>query len=312
MKRSDFLKYSLQFATAPLFLGAQNLVFTGRGAPVHRLTILHTNDTHSRIDPFPEGSGKFAGKGGAARRAALVKKIRQEQKNVLLLDAGDIFQGTPYFNLYKGALDYELMSEMKYDATTLGNHDFDNGVDGFMEVVNKANFPFVNVNYNFWKSPMKEIVKTFEVKDLNGIKVGIFGVGIDFANLVLPEHHEGIVYRDPLVVARYISKSLKHYHKCHLVICLSHLGYDYSDKNRVSDRILAADQNDIDLIIGGHTHTFLDQPVIIKKGDKRTIISQVGFGGIVLGRLDFTFNDSGEANYVGWFPTGVDSRIDTI
>lgn len=268
------------------------LSYAGRGN--RQLTILHTNDTHARIEPFPDNAPRYAGLGGVARRATLIDTIRRANPNVLLLDAGDVFQGTPYFNYYHGALDFKVMSAMKYDAVAIGNHEFDNGVQGFVNVADEARFPFVCSNYDFRNSPMNDYVKSNLVKEVDGIRVGIFGLGVAFDGLVLPELHEGVRYLNPILLAQYQANRLRYFHKCDLVICLSHLGHDYpNNPNRVSDRIIARETKGLDLIIGGHTHTFLDAPERIKKSDgSTTIISQVGFAGIVLGRIDFEFSRS--------------------
>lgn len=311
MKRSQFIKSTLMGA-AGLLIPGRLLWSSARGSEALRLTVLHTNDTHSRIDPFPSGVERFGGLGGIARRATLVNRIREEESRLLLLDAGDIFQGTPYFNLYKGTLDLDLMSKLKYDASTLGNHDFDNGVDGFTEAQKHASFPFVNVNFDFTNTPLADTVQPYVIRELDGLKVGIFGVGIDFENLVTPELHRGVKYRDPVVVSRYISKSLRYYHKCHLVICLSHLGLDYrnSSRKRIDDISLAKELPDVDLIIGGHTHTFLDEPIPTIHEKRTTWISQVGFAGLVLGRLNFAFNDSGELLAVSTNNYTIDGKLD--
>ncbi|MCH8495752.1 MAG: metallophosphatase [Balneolales bacterium] len=290
MDRKTFLK---RMSAAGLGLGLTTMTpllsYAGNGN--RQLTILHTNDTHARIEPFPANASSHAGLGGVARRATLVNRIRQENPNVLLLDAGDVFQGTPYFNYYNGELDFQVMSKMGYDASTIGNHEFDNGVQGFVDVADKANFPFVSSNYQYGDSPMADFVKQNIVKNVDGIKVGIFGLGIDFAGLVLPALHEGVRYLDPIRMAQYQVNRLRNDYKCDLGVCLSHLGYRYNNPERVSDVRLANETTGIDLIVGGHTHTFLDAPDRVKKNDgSTTIISQVGFGGIVLGRIDFEFD----------------------
>jgi len=253
------------------------------------ITILHTNDTHSRIKPFPESAGELAGLGGYARRAALIKQIRSQQPNLLLLDAGDIFQGTPYFNFYKGKLELQLMSKMGYDAAAIGNHEFDNGVNGFADVAPNANFPFLCSNYYVRNTPMEPFVENFMIKEFGEIKIGIFGLGIAFENLILDKLHEGVTYRDAKALAVAMVRSLRTYQQCDYLICLSHLGYKYED-DRVSDWKIANEVDGIDLIIGGHTHTFLDEPVRVKKTDQPdTLITQVGWGGVILGRLDLHF-----------------------
>jgi len=258
-----------------------------KGLP--KLCILHTNDVHSRIEPFPMDGGRNQGLGGAARRAALIKKIRSEEDNVLLLDSGDIFQGTPYFNFFGGELEIKLMSKMGYDLATIGNHDFDGGIDGFHKQLPHANFDFVSANYDFSNTILSGIVKTHKIFMKGGLKVGVFGLGIELNSLVPKELYKETVYNDPLTHGQRIATLLKQDEKCDLVICLSHLGYQYRE-NKVSDVILAQNTSDIDIILGGHTHTFMSKPDVRRnlKGDE-VIINQVGWAGIMLGRLDVEF-----------------------
>ncbi len=255
-----------------------------------RLTILHTNDTHARIDPFPEYSTENAGKGGVLRRATLINQLRAENPNTLLLDAGDVFHGTPYFDEFGGALDFEIMTEMNYDAANIGEHEFFNGVRGFVNVAGNAGFPFVSANYDFGSTPMSYWVRDFITRNVGGIRCGIFGLGVDFNDLIAPELHRGVTYKDPVEVARDTVDRLKNYFRCDFVICLSHLGYKYED-SQVSDRIIARETPGLDLIIGGHTHTFMDEPEEVVHDDgTKTLINQAGHSGLVLGQLDFFFN----------------------
>lgn len=273
-----------------------------------RLVILHTNDTHSRIDPFPATDGRFAGLGGAARRATLIKRIRQTHPHVLLLDSGDIFQGTPYFNFFKGEVEFKTMSAMEYDFATLGNHDFDNGVDGLVSMLPHASFGFVSSNYKITNPALKPHVKPYTTKMLGSIKVGIFGLGIDLQGLVIPALHEGVSYADPIIEARSMVDTLRN-EGCHFVICLSHLGYRYRG-DRVSDTALAQEVQGIDLILGGHTHSFIDTPDVYTHQSSSTIVHQVGFAGIRLGRADIIFNDEGGKQR--WFISDyqIDRRLD--
>ena len=289
MKRRTFLRNSA-FLGAGLGVGGLIPFKDALGEDRTRITILHTNDTHARIEPFPDSAPNHAGMGGVARRATLVNRLRAEYPDSLLLDAGDVFQGTPYFNKYDGALDYEVMSKMGYDATTIGNHEFDNSVEGFEKVMGKANFPFVSSNYDFGTTIMGRRVQDFIVRKVAGVKIGIFGLGVAFENLVLPHLHKGVTYLDPVEVSADMVTRLKRHHYCDMIICLSHIGYRYDD-NRVSDRVVAQQVDGIDLIIGGHTHTFMPEPELIERADGgRTWISQVGFAGVVLGRMDFYFD----------------------
>lgn len=292
MNRREFLQKTA--ASSALIAGGLSLVsFDSIVATQKHLTVLHTNDVHSYIDPFPADHPKNPNKGGVARRAALIDSIRKENPNVLLLDAGDIFQGTPYFNYYGGALELKLMSMMNYDLATMGNHDFDNGIDGFLAQLPNADFDFVSANYDFKNTVLNGIVKPYKVFDKDGIKVGIFGLGVELAGLVDKKNYKETVYNDPISVAQDIVKALKQQEKCDLVICLSHIGYDYkNDPNKVSDLKLAAATKDIDLIIGGHTHTFLDKPTVVKNAaGQDVLVNQTGCYGLNLGRIDFYFDN---------------------
>lgn len=286
--RRDFLKTGAK-AAALLGLGAFPLSAMAREATV-QLTVLHTNDVHSRIDPFPMDGSRNQGLGGVARRAALVKKIRAEQPNVLLLDAGDIFQGTPYFNLYGGELEFEIMSQMGYDASTMGNHDFDNSIAGFVKQLPHARFPFLVSNYQFDNTELKGKTQPYKIFKKQGIRIGVFGVCIELEGLVNKKNYLETVYLDPVAKANEMASLLKNDHRCDMVICLSHLGYKYKE-NKVSDQVLAKSTRNIDLIIGGHTHSFMKEPEnVLNLDGKVTTINQVGFAGINLGRLDYFFN----------------------
>jgi 5'-nucleotidase len=291
MKRRDFIQKT---AASSALLGLANIGLSSFTTfDEKKITILHTNDVHSYIDPFPADHPRNPNMGGVARRAALIESIRMEEENVLLLDAGDIFQGTPYFNYYGGELEFKLMSMMHYDAATMGNHDFDNGIDGFYAQLPHAKFEFVSANYDFKNTILNEHVKPFKIFNKGGIKIGVFGLGIELEGLVDKKAYKETAYLDPIEIAQDMTKILKHKEKCDLVICLSHLGYSYKNEpNKISDVVLAKKTKDIDLIIGGHTHTFLNKPVIEKNSDgKEVIINQVGCHGINLGRIDFYFSN---------------------
>ena len=291
MKRREFLKGSI---SSGLLLSAGGLSLSSFNTLGSKhLTVLHTNDVHSYIDPFPADHPKNPNMGGVARRAALIEKIRAENPNVLLLDSGDIFQGTPYFNYYGGELEFKLMSMMKYDLATIGNHDFDNGIDGLYGQLPNATFEFVSANYDFKNTVLDGHVKPYKVFNKNGIKVGVFGLGVELDGLVDKRNYKETVYHDPVSVAQEMSRVLKHEKKCDLVICLSHIGYQYKNEpDKICDTKLATLTKDIDLIIGGHTHTFLDKPTILKNSDgKDVLVNQVGCYGINLGRIDFYFDE---------------------
>lgn len=256
---------------------------------VTTVTILHTNDWHSRIEAFPMDGSSAQGLGGAAARVAIIEKIRKECEHVLLLDAGDIFQGTPYFNFFGGELEYKLMSKMGYDATTLGNHDFDSSIEGIIKQLPHASFDFINCNYDVSQTPLDKHIKPYKIFNKGDIKIGVLGVGIELKGLVPDANCKGIIYNDPVVNANRVAAQLKNDHQCDLIICLSHLGYKYGG-DKISDVKLAEQSEHIDLIIGGHTHTFLPQPDRIKnKIGKEVMVNQVGWAGINLGRIDYTF-----------------------
>ena len=285
MNRRQFLR------NITLGSGAALLSFNGFGQLLSKrkttkLTILHTNDTHSNIDPFPSNHAKFPGMGGVSRRHSLIQKIRQEEEHILLFDCGDIFQGTPYFNMFNGELEMKLMSEMGYDAATMGNHDFDIGLDGFKKAKRHAKFPFLCANYDFSKTILDGETKHYEIFQKGDLKIGVFGIGIELSGLVSSTNFEKTRYINPIESANLVAKELKQ-KGCDLIICLSHLGYDYPDSTRISDRKLAKDSRNIDIILGGHTHTFLEKPTIEKnKKGKNVLINQVGYAGLYLGRID--------------------------
>jgi 5'-nucleotidase len=292
MKRREFIEQAAA-ATALVSIGSLGLQsFTIPN--VKHITILHTNDVHSHIDPFGPNDGRNANQGGVARRAALIESIRQENPNTFLLDAGDIFQGTPYFNYYGGELEFKLMSMLKYDAATIGNHDFDNGIDGLFAQLPHAKFDFLSANYDFKNTILDTHVRPFRVYKKGGIKIGVFGLGIELTGLVDKRLYKETVYLDPIEIAQDMSRILKFEEKCDLVICLSHLGYFYKNyTEKVSDLNLAKATKDIDLIIGGHTHTFLPKPTIEKNIEgKNVLVNQVGCYGLKLGRVDFYFDSN--------------------
>ena len=289
MKRRKFIK---QTSASAALIALGGLTFQSCKKTKKHITILHTNDTHSHIEPFESTHHRHANKGGVARRAVVVEQVRKENPNTLLLDAGDIFQGTPYFNYFGGELEFKLMSMLKYDAATLGNHDFDNSIDGFYKQLPNAKFDFVCANYDFKNTVLDTQVKPYKIFYKGGIKIGVFGLGIELAELVNPDLYKETKYLDPVEITQDITRELKDVEKCDLVICLSHLGYNYSrNSQKISDLKLAALTKNIDLIIGGHTHTFLPKPTLVKNSnDENMLVNQVGAYGVNLGRVDFYFD----------------------
>lgn len=289
MERRRFIQ---GIGATSLFVGLGGLSLSMKPQNTKKITILHTNDTHSHIDPISENDPRNPNKGGVARRAYLVEKIRRENPNTLLFDAGDIFQGTPYFNFYGGELEFKLMSMLKYDAATIGNHDFDNGIDGLFAQLPHAKFDFLTANYDFRNTIMDGHTKPYKVYIVDGIRIGVFGLGIKLENLVNKDNYKETNYLDPLEIAQDMEYKLRKEERCDLVICLSHLGYKYDNDDRICDLKIAEQTSEIDLIIGGHTHTFLPKPTLVtnKKGNI-TLVNQVGCFGINLGRIDFYFEE---------------------
>ena len=297
----DRRKFLNQTAAAAVLTSVGGLTLPSFTKKRKHITILHTNDTHSRIEPFETSHHRYANKGGVARRATLVERIRTENANTLLLDAGDIFQGTPYFNYFGGELEFKLMSMLKYDVATIGNHDFDNSIEGLYKQLPNANFDFVAANYNFKNTVLDTHVKPYKIILKDGVKIGIFGLGIQLEGLVDPKMYKETEYLDPLEIAQDMSRILKEDEQCDLVICLSHLGYFYKrNPTKISDLNLAKNTKNIDLIIGGHTHTFLPKPTIVRNNaDKNVLVNQVGAYGVNLGRVDFYFDENNEKSSEG-------------
>jgi len=235
--------------------------------------------------------GRNQGLGGIAGRSSLIQKIRAEEEQVLLLDAGDIFQGTPYFNIYKGEPEIKSMSAMQYDACTIGNHDFDAGMENLAtQLTRHASFPMLVANYDFTGTAMEGKTQPYKVFKKGKLRIGVFGVSIEGRGLIPDTLFGATKYLDPVQKANETADQLKRLENCDMVICLSHLGNKYTD-GKVSDEVLAKESSDIDLIIGGHTHTFLDEPLkYTNKNGNDVIVNQVGFAGIILGRLDFEFS----------------------
>jgi 5'-nucleotidase len=284
MKRRDFISTGLKAGMALSVLG-NPLISVGRNRSA--LSILYTNDWHSRVDPFPMDGGRYQGLGGASKRSALLKEIRKTNKHTLLLDSGDMWQGTPYFNFFKGEIEYKLMSEMRYDAVTLGNHDFDAGLDGLLKQLPLASFDILTCNYDFSNTILKNHFKPYKVFVKGGTRIGVFGIGIELKNLVPLSQYDGVIYQDPIKRANHYASHLRESEKCDLIICLSHLGYSYKN-DKVSDIRLAKESEDIDLILGGHTHTFLETLIpVVNKKNQVINISQTGWAGINLGKIDF-------------------------
>ena len=289
--RRTFLKQSI-LGGGLLMTGLPNELFAS--GQLVRLTVMHTNDLHCHIDPFPESNAEYPGRGGMVRLASLIAKTRANNSNMILLDAGDMFQGTPYFNYFKGDLMLKLMSRMGYDAGTIGNHEFDNGLEGIASALQFAKFPIISSNYDFSDTLLSGVVVNHQILQKEGIKIGIYALGIELDGLVGKLNYGNTQYLDPLATAIKMERFLKIDHSCDLVICLSHLGFSY-ENHKISDSTLALQTKYTDLIIGGHTHTFLDKPLELKNKDgKLILINQAGWASLVAGKIDYIFDHTGK------------------
>ncbi|MCU0403334.1 MAG: metallophosphatase [Chitinophagaceae bacterium] len=307
MDRRGFLKNTTLATGSLLASGAGMEAFSAK--PPTRLVVLHTNDVHSRLEPFPMDGSRLAGQGGVASRAQVIQQIRKHNELVLLLDAGDIFQGTPYFNIYKGEPEIKTMSQMGYDACTIGNHDFDAGMDNLAKQFGFANFPMIVSNYDFSGTEMEGKTVPFKIFRKGPLKIGVYGLGIKLSGLVPESLYGKTVYQDPVQKANEVSDYLKKTEKCDFIICLSHLGYKYGESNTISDYLIAKEMQWTDLIIGGHTHTFLDEPTVLKdKNGSDILINQVGWGGVRLGRLDFIFEGIKKKNLLNAHSLVIDEK----
>jgi 5'-nucleotidase len=252
------------------------------------IIILHTNDVHSHIDPFPANHNKFPSQGGFAARSAMIQKIRQKNEHVLLLDSGDIFQGTPYFNYYGGRLELELMTRMGYDAATMGNHEFDNGVAHLSKKIKQAGFPFINSNYDVKETALEHLISPWKIIQKGNIKIGLIGLGIQPDGLIAPSNFGEIKYLDPIIKGETTAALLKHDKKCNMVIALSHLGLKMD--GQPDDITLARETKNIDMILGGHTHTFLEKPMEeINLAGHKVTIHQSGWAGVKMEQISVIF-----------------------
>lgn len=244
------------------------------------IVILHTNDTHSRIEPVPESDRIAGNKGGVVRRMNYIEQVRKENKNVLLFDAGDFLQGTPYFNLFKGEVETEAMNMMRYDAVTLGNHEFDYGLEALEKVVRRAKFPIISSNYDFSGTPLNNLIKPYLIFKKDGVKIGVIAINIQPRGLIASGNYDGMKFLQPERVANELALKLKTTDRCDMVICLSHLGY-------TADKRLVEQTRNIDIIIGGHSHTNMKTPDMLKNIDNKDVmVFQTAGRGIYVGRID--------------------------
>jgi 5'-nucleotidase len=272
-----------------------------------RVVLLHTNDTHSRLDAFPLDGGRYEGLAGVARRKTLIDRVRAAEKNVLLVDSGDVFQGTPYFNFFNGVADYQAMSRLGYDVVTLGNHDFDGGSATLSSAMEHASFQFVSANLDVVPEALSKPVHPYVVKDFategsdTKIRVGFFGLCVAFEGLVASHLHKGVTWHEPIARATKIAETLRRDEACDAVVCLSHLGYSDGSFSP-GDTTLAARVPGLDLILGGHTHSFIKEPEATQRPDGGTCwVTQAGFAGIWLGRVSLDFDGKSLARVSGGY-----------
>lgn len=259
-----------------------SLGFSVYGQNTKKLIILQTSDVHSRIEPINQRGDRNYGEGGFVRRATFLQQFRKEHENVLLFDCGDISQGTPYYNMFQGEVEIKLMNEMGYDAMTIGNHEFDFNVDNMKRLFKMAEFPVVCANYNLDATVLKDVVKPYVILNKYGLKIGVFGLGARPEGLIQANKCEGVVYEDPIEVSNKVAALLKEEEVCDLVICLSHLGI------QMDERLVAKTRN-IDVILGGHSHTFMKEPkTYLNMDGKEVSILHTGKSGVRVGRLDLT------------------------
>lgn len=286
MNRRFFIR-NLGLGAAGVALGSPYDAFAADDFTI--VTILHTNDIHSHVEPFSGNNSEYEGKGGIARISGLIKNIKDKNPDTLVFDAGDAFQGTPYFNYFGGEFIYKLMSAAGYDASTIGNHEFDNGLQGLHNALEMAEFSVINSNYDFSDTILAGKFPRWKIYRKSDIKIGVYGIGIELEGLVASSHYGKTRFLKPIPTALEMESFLKNEKNCDMIVCLSHQGHSYRD-NRFSDMDLAAETFQTDLIISGHTHFYIKEPAVIEnKAGNPVIVNLAWWGGLVLGQIDFIF-----------------------
>lgn len=249
------------------------------------LLIFHTNDMHSRVEPFSDDyqDTLLAGKAGMVRRATFISQQRKKHPDLLLFDSGDFSQGTPYYNMFKGEVEIKLMNAMKYDAGTIGNHEFDFGLDNMARLFKMADFPIVCANYDVRGTVLEGLVKEYTVLEREGVRIGVFGLGAPLDGLVAAHCYGNVKYEDPVSEAQRIADILKNQEKCDLVICLSHLGWM---EDQFSDIELVENTRNIDVVLGGHSHSYFTEPKFYKNLDGVDVpVQQMGKNAAFVGKM---------------------------
>ena len=265
---------------------AATLLLTGAAAAQDKeLTIYHTNDMHSRVEPFPEAyqDTLLADKGGLVRRATFIRGLRERGDDFLLFDIGDFSQGTPYYNLFQGEVEVTLMNHIGYDAGTIGNHEFDFGLENMARLFRMADFPIVCANYDFTGTPVEGLTKEYIIIEHDGVKIGVFGLGAPLEGLVAHANYGDTKFEDPMAAATRVTGVLRDKEHCDVVICLSHLGWNGEP---YSDIHLIEGTRRIDLVIGGHSHSYFEEPLYYKNLDGEDIpVQQMGKNAAFVGKL---------------------------
>ena len=251
------------------------------------ITILHTNDTHSQVEPIEAGK-RDANCAGYARRMGFIERERQADPDLILVDAGDFSQGTPYFNFYHGRIEMDALNRMGYDAATLGNHEFDYGLDTLAVILRMAQFPIVCANYDVRNTPLDGLVKPYTILLKKGLRIGVFGIGVNPHSLIATKNFAPVRYLDPVTSAQEIATLLRHDKHCDVVICLSHQGTNHAVDGQVSDVELAAATRDIDVIIGAHTHKVVENLHIANLDGDSVLLAQTGKSGARIGKVTLT------------------------
>lgn len=268
------------------------LLFTAVGAYAQKhLVVLHTNDTHSCIMPLNPNLADtaVAGRGGFLRRVAMIKEERAKNQDLLLIDSGDFSQGSPFYTMFKGDVEIGLMNLMGYDAATIGNHEFDFGLENMARIFKMAKFPVVCANYDFTGTCVEGLVKPYVIIKRNGLKIGLFGLSPQLEGLVDLSKCKGVTYLDPIEVGNRVAAELKHDKKCDVVICVSHLGWLRPDE--MGDQKLLASSKDIDLVLGGHSHSYFKALRYVNNADGKAVpVDQNGKNAMYVGKLMLSFD----------------------
>ncbi len=268
------------------------LLFTAVGAYAQKhLEVLHTNDTHSCIMPLNPNLADtaVAGRGGFLRRVAMIKEERAKNPDLLLIDSGDFSQGSPFYTMFKGDVEIGLMNLMGYDAVTIGNHEFDFGLENMARIFKMAKFPVVCANYDFTGTCVEGLVKPYVIIKRNGLKIGLFGLSPQLEGLVDLSKCKGVTYLDPVEVGNRVAAELKHDKRCDVVICVSHLGWLRPDE--MGDQKLLASSKDIDLVLGGHSHSYFKALRYVNNADGKAVpVDQNGKNAMYVGKLTLSFD----------------------